>query len=246
MILNFIISFAFGTALGMGMFVGVNQVQPIDTQTNTLEVSSMQEIPPEAISEIDLSEESLSSPIVLVSTGSQGSQQYTIMSQETVLTIETPIPSGTPTPFPTETSSPTPTPTDTPSPTTIPTITPSSTVTPTATVMFTVTVVPTSQPVSAPVNLDALFSTYAAQYNVDVNLLKKIARCESKFNTSAVGGGGLYVGMYQYAAGSWSSIRKQMGLDPNPDLRTNAEESIRTTAYAISLGRASMWPTCSN
>lgn len=151
-----------------------------------------------------------------------------------------PTPTETPSPTPTEivlTETPTVTPTSTIQPTTTPTITPSLTTTPTPTI--------TTIPVAAPVNLDELFARYSGQYGVDVNLLKKIAKCESNFNTNAIGPKGLYVGMFQFGDGSWQSTRKQMGLDPNPQLRTNAEESIKTAAFAISKGRASMWPHCS-
>jgi hypothetical protein len=35
-----------------------------------------------------------------------------------------------------------------------------------------------------------------------------------------------------------------MELDPNPDLRYNAEESIKTAAYLISIGKTYLWPNC--
>jgi hypothetical protein len=125
---------------------------------------------------------------------------------------------------------PTPIPTDLPTPTF--TITPTSTPTPTPYVPRIVT--------SA--ELEALFATYGAQYNIDPNWLKKIARCESNFNPNA--DSGLYVGMFQFSAQTWSSTRSSMGLDPNPDLRRNAEESIRTAAFMLSRGRQNAWPVC--
>lgn len=126
--------------------------------------------------------------------------------------------------------SPTPNPTDTPTPTPLPTDTPSPT--------------PIPQPtISVVTDLESLFSKYADEYHIDKELLKKIARCESNFNTTS-NNSGMYLGMFQFAASSWMGARTSMGVDPNPDLRTNAEESIRTAAYMLSMGRQSAWPNC--
>lgn len=54
----------------------------------------------------------------------------------------------------------------------------------------------------------------------------------------------MYVGMYQFAAQTWQSTRTAMGLDPNPELRMNAEESIKTAAYKIANGGIQAWPNC--
>ena len=130
-----------------------------------------------------------------------------------------------------------PSPTETPKPTAAPIVTP--TVIPTAT--------PTPQPVLASTvgstDLEVLFTTYSDTYHVNKSLLEKIASCESSDNPNATNGD--YTGMFQFATSSWISVRSTMGLDTNPDLRRNAEESIRTAAYMISQGRASAWPTCS-
>jgi len=87
-----------------------------------------------------------------------------------------------------------------------------------------------------------LFEKYGGEYGVEPNLLKKICQCESHCNPNAVNG--YYGGMYQYTPGSWKSTRRAMGLDPNPDLRFNAEESIRTTAFKIANGGIGAWPNC--
>lgn len=99
------------------------------------------------------------------------------------------------------------------------------------------------EPVSAPIDLDSMFKKYAEEYGVDSNLLKRIAKCESGFNPKS--DSGYYGGMFQYATSTWTSTRSAMGLDPNPELRFNAEESIRTSAFKISRGGASAWPVCS-
>lgn len=102
---------------------------------------------------------------------------------------------------------------------------------------------PTPQPILAPAELDALFNQYSQQYNIDKEQLKKIAKCESNFHTTS-NNSGMYLGMYQFAAQTWASVRGVMGLDTNTDLRTNAEESIKTAAYMLSQGRQNAWPNC--
>jgi hypothetical protein len=138
---------------------------------------------------------------------------------------------ATPTPTPTTTPTPTPTPTNTPTPT--PTPTPTNTPTPTPT--------PTEMP--APVDLEALFEKYSSQYSVDRGLLKRIADCESHFNTNA-NWRDVYIGMYQFSESSWVATRTQMNADTNPALRTNAEESIKTAAFKLSIGGQNAWPNC--
>jgi soluble lytic murein transglycosylase-like protein len=120
-----------------------------------------------------------------------------------------------------------------------PTVTPTMTVAPTAIPTATPKLIPTIVTSS---DLETLFAKYGSEYNVDPNWLKKIARCESNFNPQA--DTGLYAGMFQFMAQTWSSTRNSMGLDPNPDLRKNAEESIRTAAFMLSRGRENSWPVC--
>jgi hypothetical protein len=94
----------------------------------------------------------------------------------------------------------------------------------------------------APSEVDSLINKYASDYAVDPNLMKKIARCESHFNPNAANG--QYKGMYQYGNSTWVSTRKQMGLDTDIDLRYNAEEAIKTTAFKISRGGKMAWKDC--
>lgn len=233
---SFLFSFLFGTAIGMNLLVSV-AVKVIPDEDPTVdqpivETSVVVETPTPDLNPIPI-------PEVLAAE-----------TDEQEPTHEEPI-SDTPTETPTETPFPSLTPTNTPTPiitdaiTETPTITPTPTVVVTATPTNSITPTPTIKPIIAPTNLDELFSKYSDQYHVDIQLLKKIAKCESNFNANAVGPKGLYLGMFQFGDGSWQSIRKQMGQDPNPSLRTSAEEAIKTASYAISLGRASMWPNCS-
>lgn len=97
--------------------------------------------------------------------------------------------------------------------------------------------------VRAPEYLDNWFSKYSQEFTVDVNLLKKIAQCESHFGTGA--NSGPYGGMFQFSSDTWIATRQAMGLDTNPDLRFNGEESIKTAAFKIARGGISAWPVCS-
>ena len=120
----------------------------------------------------------------------------------------------------------------------MPTTTPEPTETPEP------TATPTPQPtIAVATDLESLFNAYSSQYNVDKELLKKIARCESGFNPTS-NNSGLYLGMFQFSARTWSAARGRMGLDPNPDLRTNPEEAIKTAAYVISTSGDGAWPNC--
>ncbi len=96
---------------------------------------------------------------------------------------------------------------------------------------------------SATSDLESLFDKYSSEYSVDKNLLKKIANCESHFNSTSRNGD--YGGMFQFSSGTWSGTRAQMGQDGNTDLRFSAEEAIKTAAFKISRGGSGAWPTCS-
>jgi len=79
-------------------------------------------------------------------------------------------------------------------------------------------------------------------YGVDKNILERLANCESHFNPNAIMGD--YVGMFQFSVNTWINYRNRLGQDPNPELRKNAEESIKTAAFVISLRGTSAWPRC--
>lgn len=105
------------------------------------------------------------------------------------------------------------------------------------------TPVPTPTPdVWSPPHLEGWFAQYAGQYGVDKNVLERLANCESHFNPSASNGD--YLGMFQFSTRTWQDYRMKMGLDANPDLRTNPEESIKTAAYVIQQRGTAPWPAC--
>ena len=118
---------------------------------------------------------------------------------------------------------------------------PTTTRTPTATPTITATPKPTQ--VSIP-ELEPLFTVYSDNYSVDKELLKRIARCESGFNSQAINGP--YVGLFQFSSSAWITTRTFMNKDPNPVLRLNAEESIKTAAFLLSINGAAAWPNCAN
>lgn len=131
-------------------------------------------------------------------------------------------------------------------PTVQPTATPvPPTATPTPTDIPTATPTPSPQPqptITTTTDLETLFSKYSAQYSVSEDELKKIANCESGFNTNS--DTGLYAGMFQFSASTWASVRGFMGLDTNPDLRKDPEQAIMTTAFMLSRGEQNAWPNC--
>lgn len=154
--------------------------------------------------------------ILLSSTNIKGINSP-VNSQPTVTVTNTPIPTSTPIP------SPTPTPTLTPKP--------SSTPTPT------ITPIPVTNQ-----QLDSWFTKYSNYYSVERDRLWSIAVCESKLNPNAKSGD--YAGLFQFAQSTWQITRKLINLDPNPDLRFNPEEAIKTAAFKISTGGLSSWKNC--
>lgn len=142
--------------------------------------------------------------------------------------IISPLPSVTPSPTPIPTATPTPTPLPTATPTPLPTATPTPTPTPT--------------PILTSSDLEQLFQKYSDTYHTDRELLKRIAACESGFNSNASFLD--YAGMFQFSSESWTVTRQSMNEDTNPDLRKNAEEAIKTAAFKIANGGQGAWPNC--
>ena len=139
-----------------------------------------------------------------------------VVKNDIKVVVPTPIPTLTPTPSPRPTPKPTPRSTPTPSP------------------------IPQPQFTSEQIN--GFIEGFAGQYNVDPNVLRHIAICESGFRSNAANG--LYIGLYQFGKVTWINNRKLMGEDINLNLRLNAEESVQTAAYVISIGRIGVWPNC--
>lgn len=116
----------------------------------------------------------------------------------------------------------TPIPTNTPKPTLTPTITPIK--------------ISSSE-------LEELFTRFSRKESIDREHLKRIALCESGFNSNSKNG--IYGGMFQFSAGSWISTRLRMNLNTNPDLRYVPEEAVKTAAFKIATEGINAWPLCS-
>ena len=91
--------------------------------------------------------------------------------------------------------------------------------------------------------MDAWFTEYANNQSVSIEMLRKIAICESGYNQFAQNG--IYGGLFQFSTSTWKSTRGQMNADPNPDLRYNAEEAIKTAAFRFATSGQAAWPNCS-
>lgn len=132
----------------------------------------------------------------------------------TAIPTATPVPTATPTP----TAKPTPRPTRIPTPTLIP------------------------QPKYTSEQIYNFINEFSGKYGVNADVMRHMAICETGFNP--MGRNGIYAGLFQFDAPTWSSFRKMMGKDPNPDIRYNAKEVVETVAYMLSIHREALWPNC--
>jgi hypothetical protein len=69
--------------------------------------------------------------------------------------------------------------------------------------------------------------------------LAAIAACESGGDPTAIGGGGLYRGKYQFDTGTWASV----GGSGDPAAAPEAEQDMRAAQLYARAG-ASPWPVC--
>ncbi len=69
--------------------------------------------------------------------------------------------------------------------------------------------------------------------------LEAIAQCESGGDPTAIGGGGLYRGKYQFSVGTWQSV----GGTGDPAAAPEAEQDRRAAALLARDG-AGQWPVC--
>ena len=139
-----------------------------------------------------------------------------------------PSPTNMPSPSPSISPSPSPSPTPKPSPTPTPSPSPSPS--------------PSPQPEYSQEEIHSFFEKYSNDYNIDINIFRHIAVCESGFNPTATNL--YYAGLFQFNSNTWSRYRNLLNQDPNPDLRTNAKEAVQTAAYVLSINHAYIWPNC--
>jgi len=133
-------------------------------------------------------------------------------------------------------------------PTLIPTLKPTEALSPTLEILPTATLAQT--PILEEKNgtgvsseqINSLLDQYATLYGVDVNVLRHLAICESGMDPTAETE--YYAGLYQFSEYTWRHYRELLGEDIKPELRFNAEEAVKTAAYAISVGGEHNWPNC--
>ncbi len=70
-------------------------------------------------------------------------------------------------------------------------------------------------------------------------VLERIAKCESKGNPRAIGGGGSYRGKYQFSFGTWEAV----GGRGDPAAASEAEQD-RRAALLLKRSGTSPWPVC--
>ncbi len=76
----------------------------------------------------------------------------------------------------------------------------------------------------------------------DVELLKRIAKCESSLNPQAKNTESTATGIYQYLAGTWEEACKKTGhTDWTLEDRTDVEKATRVAIWHISRGELSRW-----
>lgn len=139
-------------------------------------------------------------------------------------------------------------------PTMLPTVSVESMVSPSATLAPSPIATPTALPTVTPSlsaipespftseEIHGLFEKYSSEYGIDINYLRHVAVCESGFNPLATNH--IYAGLFQFAPATWKSFRNIMNEDPDPVLRFNAKEAVKTAAYLFSIGKSTLWPNC--
>lgn len=91
----------------------------------------------------------------------------------------------------------------------------------------------------SPGDVRGAIAYWAQHYGVNADYLLSVAKCESNFRTNAVGGGGLYLGLFQYAPSTWSGFSANAGVGGASIWDGNAQ--ARTTAWAFANGKSSHW-----
>lgn len=82
----------------------------------------------------------------------------------------------------------------------------------------------------------------AIRYGIDVERFLEVARCESGFNPRAVGGEGLYAGLFQQAVTYWPSRARDAGYAGTSVFDPVANANV--SAYLVVHGGWGHWPSC--
>ena len=93
--------------------------------------------------------------------------------------------------------------------------------------------------------VDRAISESAAEFRVDDVKLRKIVRCESRFNPRA--DSGEYKGLFQQVAKYWRKRVADFNRHHNPDVGDNIYspfDNARVSARMIAAGMQEHWPNC--
>jgi hypothetical protein len=83
---------------------------------------------------------------------------------------------------------------------------------------------------------------WASHYGLDVDRVVNIAYCESGMRPNAVGGGGLYLGLFQQHSSYWPARAARAGVPGGNPL--NPDHNARVSAYMMKTQGYGHWPSC--
>jgi hypothetical protein len=93
--------------------------------------------------------------------------------------------------------------------------------------------------------IDRAISESAAEFRMDDVRLRKIVRCESKFDPRA--DSGRYKGLFQQASDSWRKRVADFNRHHNPDVGDNIYspfDNARVSSRMLAAGLDEHWPNC--
>mgnify|MGYP006336711371 CR=1 FL=1 len=93
---------------------------------------------------------------------------------------------------------------------------------------------------NTPTTVEGLIVSSALRHGVSAEKMLRVARCESNFNTQAIGDGGRAYGVYQYHGPTFQSFSNLYGV--TYDYRSPTDQ-IDLTGWAFSQGLDTHW-TC--
>lgn len=93
---------------------------------------------------------------------------------------------------------------------------------------------------NTPTTVEGLIVSSALRHGVSAEKMLRVARCESNFNTKAIGDGGRAYGVYQYHSPTFNSFSNLYGV--TYDYRSPTDQ-IDLTGWAFSQGLDTHW-TC--
>lgn len=89
--------------------------------------------------------------------------------------------------------------------------------------------------------IENIVNFYAKKYDVSAKDMLCTLKHESGYRKYAQNGQSTATGIAQILIGTWKGWRKEMHEDQNPNLRFDADESIKTMAWAFSKGKQNAW-----